>query len=703
MPVSIPMKMAELRWPIPCAAIVFSLPLLHAEPAVWFVTPDGNDAWSGHLGKPNAARTDGPLASLAGASAALRKSRASGGASGPVRVVIAGGLYHLEEPWRLKPGDGGTASAPVRYEAAPDAKPVFTGGRAILGWRRGPDGVWRTRLPAVAEGKWYFEQLWINGRRATRARFPNAGWNSMSSVTEETLEPAKPVHRGRARQTVRTTALGPLAHLPPEALRDVNLIVFHKWDNTRRFIERVDAAAGTLTTTGEMMKPWNRWDPKSLWIAENARAFLDEPGEWFLARDGTLEYLPLPGEDMSQVEAIAPALEQLVEISGHPDGEKPIAHLTIQGLSFRHSQWITPPGGFEPCQAAATIGAAVTIDAARSVTLEDCEVRHVGTYGVWFRRGCKDSAMKRCLVEDLGAGGARIGETELRTEASAATGGITLDNNIIRHGGTIFPCAVGVWIGHSPDNRVLHNEICHFQYTGISMGWRWGYGPSACKRNTVAFNHVHHLGAGPLSDLGGIYTLGPSEGSVVSDNVFHDITSRTYGGWGLYTDEGSTGILFERNLVHHTKTGGFHQHYGRDNTIRNNIFAHGIQQQLQATRVENHRSFVFENNIVFWSGASPALSGPWDRIRHESAHNCYWNTAQPVNFLGRDLAAWQNAGHETKSLTTDPGFINPSGCDFRLKPGSPVLALGFKPFDVSTAGVYGCPQWIRLANPPKSR
>src|SRR5210317_786044 len=141
--------------------------------------------------------------------------------------------------------------------------------------------------------------------------------------------------------------------------------------------------------------------------------------------------------------------------------------------------------------------------------------------------------------------------------------------------------------------------------------------------------------------MGGIYTLGPSEGTQVVNNVFHDIYAYTYGGWGLYTDEGSSNILFENNLVYRVKSGGFHQHYGRENIVRNNILAFSKEQQLQATRVEDHLSFTFENNIVYWTSGT-LLSSRWNQVRLESRNNCYWQArGEPFDFSGKTLAEWQ--------------------------------------------------------------
>jgi hypothetical protein len=614
---------------------------------------------------------------------------------------VGGGLFFVEAPVVLTSEDSGLVLA-----AWPGAKPVVSGGRPIAGWKEVTvqgKKLWAADIPSARGGKWYFRELWVNGQRATRARHPNRGYLGIAELPDKAGEWTQGQTRFRFREG-DLKAWG--------SITNAEVVAMAKWVESRLPVAGVDEKERIVTFSKRSVFGL---EPGDLYYAEGAFEFLDEPGEWYLdASTGTLYYMPRPGEQIAEVQAIAPVLPQVVRFEGKPEAGHFVERIVVRGLTFSHTEWCFPEGfhrgknkpevspepkaevgGF--AQAAVGVPGAVWGEGVCDCVFEDCRFSSVGNYGLELARGCQRNRIIQCEFSDLGAGGLKIGETSIRDQAAEQTGGNEISGCHIHDGGKMFASGIGIWIGQSPSNRILHNLIHDFYYTGISIGWTWGYGPALATNNTVTLNHVHHIGVksdgdGPiLSDMGGIYTLGKQPGTTVRNNLWHDIAGIRYGGWGIYFDEGSSGIVAESNVVYRTTHGGFHQHYGETNVFRNNILAFGRDQQIQRSRPEPHVSFSFVTNIVYFDSGT-LLTGNWDGDEnYKMDWNLYFDArpdAKPdqVRVGPCTWEKWQERGHDQHSLVADPLFLAPRENDFRLQPSSPAFKLGFQSIDLSHVG-----------------
>lgn len=670
-------------------------------PGVFFVATNGNDDWSGSRPAPDAKKSDGPFATLERGLEATREfGQQRGTKHSTTALFIRGGLFCLTNPLVITPEDSGLCLSSYRDETS-----IVSGGRRVGRWKEvSIEGkmAWATDIPDVRDGKWYFRELWVNGKRAVRARHPNTGYLPIAEVADKTADWTQGHTRFRFRE-------GDFKAW--NTVTNAEVLAMTRWVESRLPVVGVDEKERTISfskrSVFELM-------PGDVYYAEGAFEFLDEPGEWYLDRSaGMLYYLPRAGEKLSEIEAIAPVLTQVVRFEGRPEAGQFVERVNLRGLTFAHTEWCFPEGfhtgkskpnvspepkaeigGF--AQAAVGVPGAVWGEGVRNSVFENCRFVNLGNYGLELARGCASNRVIQCEFSDLGAGGMKIGETHIRQNPTEQSQGNEISHCHIQDGGKMFASAIGIWLGQSPNNRLTHNLIHDFYYTGISIGWTWGYGPSLATNNLVEFNHIHHIGAksggdGPiLSDMGGIYTLGRQPGAIIRNNLWHDVAAIRYGGWGIYFDEGSSGIVAENNLVYRTTHGGFHQHYGETNRVRNNIFAFARDHQLQRTRPEPHSSFDFQTNIVYFDSGI-LLGGDWSGEAYDMDWNLYFDARQdPAKDafpLGPGkIEKWRERGHDRNSVIVDPLFVGPKENDFRLQPNSAALKIGFRPFDLKGVG-----------------
>lgn len=672
--------------------------LLCLSPAVsaveFHVSPAGTDQ--------NDGSSSSPFATIERARDAIRRLPAKERAAEPVNVFLHAGRHRLTRPVVFGPEDSGTARAPVTYSAYRGENAIIDGGREIGGWEVQADGRWLTTIPEVRSGGWYFRQLHVNGVNRRRARTPNEGFLKVAGCPEGTPKTVN-YHTDCQRFEFAPGDIRPDWH----NLSDVRVVVYHFWTDSHLPISKVDPVTRIVTFAHKAGKTFTDdfTEDGARYIVENVREGLDAPGEWYLDRkSGVLEYLPMPGEAPDNVEVIAPVAPELIRLDGDAPARRPVRHLRFENLGFEHTRFELPRGNSNEQQGSSSLPAAILLSGAEECEFIHCRIRRLGASAFQIGPGSRNNRFVANEICHLAAGGFRIsGGTETASPLLRTRDNVITDNHL-HHYGEDYPSAVGILLMNTSGNKVAHNQVHHGYYSAISAGWAWGYQRSISRDNRIEFNHLHDIGQGLLSDMGAIYTLGVSPGTVIRNNLIHDVEAHLYGGWGIYNDAGSSHILIENNVVHHTKFAGYMLHYAKEITVRNNIFALGRLEQLSRGRVEPHQSMFFEQNIVYWHEGT-LLEGNWrdkpypfhfsassDREAREtfsSDWNLYFNPKSPLKdarFNGLTWEAWRGSGKDEHSRYADPLFVDAEANDFRLKPNSPAFELGFEPIDLSSVG-----------------
>lgn len=590
----------------------FSMVTCAADAADFFVAVDGKDA--------NPGTQEKPFATIDRARIAVREIVAAG-PERDITVVIRGGSYRIAEPIVFGPEDSGTDRFSITYKAFPGEKPVISGGRVISGWKVGADDIWTVELPDVKAGHWAFRQLFVNGQRASRAREPNKGYFRVEKV-------------GADRRTNFRFREGDLRAY--RNVQQLELVFLHDWSITRVPVKSIDEQNRKLTVQHQVGGPgsWTNMDwfeKQPRYYLENSREFLDSPGEWHLdGASGVLSYCPRPGEEIGEVEVVAPVTKQFLVVCGDVRKDRPVRNLHFVGLRFEHAGWSPPQGIYWGRQACTywtpeTVAAgrrheeadpaAVQFDLAQSCSFEDGGVTHVGASGIWFGRSCQDNRLVGTVVSDTGGNGVMIGEGQVRNvgedpwwETAPEQPAVrnTAANNVVERCGQELFGAVGIWVGLAGKTTVSHNEVRHHPYTGISIGWMW-WNPRSrpeprktpCEQTLVADNHIHHIML-TLSDGGGIYSLGTQPGSALRGNLIHAVPANVGRAEsnGMFLDQGTGEFVIEGNVIYDVPRSPLRFHKGWTNLVRNNVLE--VRPGVPTVRYNDTRTerITLEDNTV---------------------------------------------------------------------------------------------------------
>lgn len=483
---------------------------------------------------------------------------------------------------------------------------TLSGGVVLPQWRR--------------EGERYVAGLPFRPRSVRQLFVGNARWRRPTLPAGKDwfrfAEFATPVDRAapwNQGQTAMVVAQGTLD--PAWTQRgELEIVAHHFWVTSRLRIKDWDLASGVVTFDRRSVfkladDGWGADAKAATFRVENVQEALNQPNSfvWNRARNRIETLTPIR-------RAIVPRIPEVLRIEGAKD-------VVIQGLTFAHTEWDLPADSAGDVQAAHTVPASVTVKDSKNVRFEGCRFTQLGTWGIELLGVTNGVEIAASTFDDLGAGGVKVGHETANT--------LVRDNRITR-GGRLFPSACGIWGGLSGGNRVVHNLVRDFYYTGISWGWDWGFRDTAARNNIIAHNDISLIGQGELSDMGGIYVLGKQPGSVIEGNRIRTVDARGYGGWGIYLDEGSTGWTVRNNLVADTKTGGFHIHYGGNNEIANNVFV-GARHDAQLIRVRDDQQgpIVFRNNVVVSLDANVPIVGPgWLKRDVTMTGNVFWTPSR---------------------------------------------------------------------------
>ena len=552
---------------------------------IW-ISPKGSDFNDGTRQFPKATLTS-----------AIRKEREwrrteDNRIQGGITIYMEGGTYAFHEPVFIRPEDSGTKESPTIIRSVGDEKVILSGGISINGWKK-QGKVWVADVPVFNGRPLDFRQLWVNGKKAVRARDVEdfEKMNRICSVDEKNeilYVPAVSIRRlidnkGNLKAKYAEMVLHQMWCVANLRIRSVEVqgdsaaIRFHQPESRIQFEHLWPRPM--VTTDGH----------NSAFYLTNARELQDVPGEWYHDIDARkVYYYPREGEKMQEAEVIVPAVETLVRVEGTVD--RPVCHIRFEKITFSYTTWMRPSEkGHVPLQAGMYLtdgyridpkmqrnylnhpldnqgwlgrpAAAVRVVAAKQIDFERCRFEHLGSTGLDYEEAVQGGVVRGCLFRDIAGNGLLVGsfspaahETHLPYDPADRREVCTqqhINNCYFTEIGNEDWGCLAIAAGYVGDVNIEHNEISEVPYSGISLGWGWTQTVNCMRNNRVHANLIHHY-AKHMYDVAGIYTLGSQPKSYVTENCVHSIYKPGYvhdpNHWFyLYTDEGSSFITVRDN------------------------------------------------------------------------------------------------------------------------------------------------------------
>jgi hypothetical protein len=629
--------------------------------ANFFVSPSGNDTWSGRLPAPNTNNTDGPFATIARAQTAIQGLKA--GSTQSLVVIVRAGTYFLASPLTFTAADSGTSAVNIYWENYLGEAPVISGGLQLTNWTQSGNQ-WSIKLLA---GTQYFEQLFYNGQRRLRSRqggsvgtylqvantiylpgsssgpapdpncsiyVTNLGWECFDRFQYTSTDPVSASWQNLSPPS--GNPCGASGNAYPAG--DIALYSFEQMGTSKMLIDCIDATNSIIYLTGpiRMDAVTSGFVTGHRYLVENVKDDFTQPGQWFLDRSQTpwtLNYIANSGENPNTDTVIIPqmptATPQVLIATG-------LQYVTFQGLTFEHDNFTVPAAGYAYDRLDQTITSAVSCQNCQNVTFDADIITQTSGTGIDFTTiapsaTTANNSFVNGAIYDVASHGIRIGLLSANSDSAANVPQFTtVQNTLIEGFGRVFPKGFGIAQGCNHDNLYTNNDI----YDGYSGGINIGAlnCPTATisftSNDVASFNNIYDLGQGVSNDFGCVYfnttPIGavPPTGNQALNNICHDVTDSSvyanslpgvagYGGQGMYLDNNSGSVNVENNLVYRVSGSTVAQTCGPQgsnltnvqNTIKNNILAFSIQsikQQGCTPADSTNKLFDMTNNLIIF-------------------------------------------------------------------------------------------------------
>ena len=682
-----------------------------------------------------------PFASLARAQQAVRTGRRGGGGRAVVRVRE--GTYYLDRPLVFSPEDSGSSADPVVYAACPGERVTISGGRPLeCRWRPYKDGIWQCDLPAARRGGLRFTQLFVNGKRQALARFPNEdpsrpGQSGYIHPAGRVPDGMRDPHPGPnddmafSGSAPRGILFDPSSFTSKRWSRPEEAVIhiFQAWDwgNLQWRLKAIDYntraiwfGEGGFQMGAKYDSDPARVDGESRFYVEGVFEELDAPGEWYLdVRQGVLFFKPGPGVDLSKVLIEVPVLDQVIRFDGSQDA--PVRGIVIDGFRIAHtaSTFLEPYDVPSLGDWAVHRGGSVLFDGACDCAVRNCWFDAVGGNAVFVNNYNRNVTVSGCKFTGTGESAVCLVGTLGLTNGTRRSFPYecTVSNNLVHDCGVFGKQVAGVYISRAKRITAAHNTIYNMPRAGICIGdGTWG-------GHVIEYNHIHETvretgDHGPFNAWGrerfwsltqshSPYSRGRSleagdvridamEPVVVRNNFFEERS-----GWGLDMDDGASNYEIYNNI---SKGVSMKLREGAYRTVFNNIWVDSTVAPCFHVGNEDNHDRYFHNITVMagddiYSVIAPPAQGPW---LEEIDANCFFSrsgkfTARVTQIRGEDgpergvrrydLEGWRRLGFDKHSVYADPLFVDPGKNDFRVRPESPALRVGFKNFEMGLWGI----------------